>query len=553
VMVDGSAKGGLNFSFHLQSRSQLTFWTRDLIGVYSPVYGQTIQVYQDGTTLTFNGYVDTIMQQVETGTTILFVQVQCLDFGVILDRRAVYAYLASFAAHSTGGTLGGTVAEIWKASLSDTGISVPNSTEMSEPVGDWKFYGVTCTEAFNQLATRANVAWVVTAAKELRFFYQDTGWSAASVSFTNAQKNWITMQLTYSKRRFANRVLAKSSANLGALWTDTEVAGPLNLNGMVLLTSYPVPSVPSVTVNGVSQVVIESAQFTGPGAFDFYYFQGSLGVFRNPYKAAFSPGDIIEATYPSPLPFIGIAADNASIAAVGRVDEIVEGGNILDPEDLTDLAEQELLRAKVDVPTQIKLWTRAGAPLQLGQLMTVNTTNPTVNQTFIITSIIWKEIGADWIEYEVSGANAAYQRLSNPARFLGDLILRSRTPINTVVEHISFVVAGTIEGLTNPGLTNGAKEAIAVSQKDGIAGWVTLTFKSGLPATSDIIIDIFADGNTIFGSQKMVIPAGAVDAAQYVFALTPLKITPGIHFTYEVLAGANAAIKDGFMDLVVLG
>ncbi len=549
VTIDGSTKGGMTFNFQLQSRAQLVFWTKDLAGAYAPNVQDTVLVYQDGSTLIFNGFVDQVAQTVETGTTLLWCQVTCVDYGVVCDRRAVGLY---YPVELSSGFLYFVLAKIVQMALGGTRISLPASATDFAAVGDEKFFYVTVTEAFNALGTETGTAWVVTADLELIFFYLDTGWEAAPISFTSALQNWITITLTYSTRRFANKVIAKSQANLGALWTDT-FTGATTLGGLACVTTYPLSAAPLVTVNGNPQIVIDGSNPLNPNAnFNFYWLPG--GVFGNPFKPPLSSGDVIEVTYPSALPFVGIASDNTSIAANGESDEIVEAGNIIDPSQLSAIATQELVRA-AEVPAQIKIVTRAGAGLQLGQLLTVNTSNPNINAQFIITQIQWKEVGKEWIEYTITGSNPAYQRLGQPARYLGDLISRSRTAINSVVEHISFVVAGTVEGLTNPGLTTGTKPALAVASKYGIAGFVTLGFNSintGTPTTLDIVIDIFQNGISVFGTQKLVLSAGSSNAQQYTFVSVPLKIQPGDVFTYEVLE-ADPTAKDGFMDLVVLG
>jgi hypothetical protein len=319
-------------------------------------------------------------------------------------------------------------------------------------------------------------------------------------------------------------------------------------------TTYAQTVPPIVKVNGVAQAVVELAQI-GSLPFQFYYISGGIGVFRNQNLPALGGGDTVTIAYPSPLPYVAIAEDTASIADVGLLEAIVEGREIHDKAQLQEIADGALARG-MEEAVEVEVETRVDG-FEPGQLVTISTTQPLASGTFLIESVSSREVQREHFVHTIKASDRQFQRSTAQHKFFGDLIERGRLSIDRVSQLITFGVAVTIQGITNPGLTVGPKKAIKIAQRKGILGWATLRWKSvddGAVIASAISIDVFRNGTSIFvGGVKMAYPAGQTGTVrEWRFASDPFEVAEFDVFTMEVLA-ADAAAKDGTLELVILG
>lgn len=258
------------------------------------------------------------------------------------------------------------------------------------------------------------------------------------------------------------------------------------------------------------------------------------------------------------LSYIHWESDATEIAAHGRFEFIEEVKDFPTEESLQAEAAGLLLRRK-QTPTDITVRTRLDG-FRPGQLLTINTTRPAVNGTFLIQSVESQEVAAApahlYYWHTIKASDSSLKSLGGPDRYFGKLIERSRQPLDRISQVLRFNVAGTIRGVTNPGLETGVGEGIQTSQRKGVLGWCKLLFKSiedGTPTTSDIELDVYLGGSTIFGTTKLVIPAGSITPAiQWTFATEPLEVPKDGKFTFEVLQ-ADSAAKDGVLEIYVIG
>lgn len=119
-----------------------------------------------------------------------------------------------------------------------------------------------------------------------------------------------------------------------------------------------------------------------------------------------------------------------------------------------------------------------------------------------------------------------------------------------VSEVAGFVLAGTIEGLTNPGLSAGLKNPARVVGFGGQLIAVRLYFVSA-PATS-IEIDVLQNGQSIFNATKLQLGANQNGPILRTsgWRTEPLTLVAGDVLTVNVL-GASPSAKDGFLAIVM--
>ena len=539
-------------------------WSHDTVAASVPVNSQYIpneldpvQVRRtsDGL-LMFNGFVDTLAttrllgspQAVQTAVT-------CVDIGSWLDRRIVAFSGGIFWINAPADSL---ISYIVNTFLQGTGISFVFSSNVNVILGDQLFNYVTAREALNSIAQQTGTNLSVDVAGNLRFSDDVSGFTAAPQNITDTTANVLALTITRTRMRFANRWYAKSNQTLGnAVQVDTYTQTQVGWTGFLLTQAGPpAGQVPNVSINGIDQTVIPlfpPAIQPNDTSWTFAYI--GISVVYNWRLPALQIGDVIKITYPGPLLFVAVAEDLTSIADVGLVEDTVEAGAITDKNTLQAIADAALLRGK-QIPITLTIKTRTDG-YQPGQSVNVLRSDPTINDDFLVTSVASTEINQDYFEHTIKCSNKPAQLATDPAKFAADLIKNLRMTTYNIIERITFNLAVTVEGITNPGLTTGVKPAIKTAQKKGNAGWVTLIFNSlsqlGAVTAVDIVIDILKNGESVYGTKVLTLPAGFAGEVKFsIFASDPLPIAIGDVFTCNVIA-ADAAAMDGVMELVTLG
>ncbi len=423
-------------SIHSQinSRSTASFSTRDVSGGgWTPTEGDDVSIYE-GSTLRFKGSVTRTVEQRLMKTAYPRVQVTCGDLGVKIANRAVNAFYSI----DLYGAPYYIVLDLIAKHAADLGLIYVPRPALADlfPIPDQLFYGLNLGECFNALAKLMNCDWNIDQFNNFYFI----GLSDAQVngnSFSDSSGNWLEVTATRTVALEGNRIFAKSSAQLLQTQTDTF---PGNSFGIYVMTYPPRDPnlLPIVKVNGVTKVVVTSDDAAGGATYDFYRV-GTV-VSQNYSHTPLSSSDTVTVTYPSPIPYIGIAEDAADILANGLKEVILECGNITSKATLDAIAAAWLDRLKeratqITVKTGSKIEAGSLTPSQRnwlpGQKVSVNLTAgsgaPPLVDDFLIDSTDL-QIRDDSVTFQtLVMSNSQYQRTSNPAKFMADLIARLRT------------------------------------------------------------------------------------------------------------------------------
>jgi hypothetical protein len=536
-----------NASIGSGSRSQCSFDTIDRTGAYRPSIDQEVIIYE-GTSRFFGGNIEALEEKFYNGTSCNEIRVNCTDYGTICDRRIVGKYYNNI----TGGFANPTIADITENFLDGTGITYEPSTAEATvgPLGEQLFNYTTATEALNQICDKVNCDWRVDYYKTLRIFPKSTGYANAPYTISDNDGNFdsLTIRTTRAKRR--NRQGVKNSQDNRAIHTDTieAFAGQIAFE-----TTYVLEGVtPIVREDGVEKTVVELDQI-GAGGWDYYYVDDGIGVFRSWANPAVG-GEVVEIIYPGRLPVIAWAEDAADIAANGKWEAVEEVRDIPDATAMAALASGLLARGKV-IPIQATIVSRR-AGWEPGQLVTINTTRPPCDETLLIESVDSQEASNNqFFTHTIRASNSQLPRTDRADNFFAKMIERDKRPLDRITSRITFVLAETIEGIENPGLSVGEKQCVRVAEKAGVIRDCVLYFKSSAttPTTDPISIDVFCNGTSIFGDTKANYPAGATTPQRaFMFSEDPLRVSKGDIFTIEVL-DADSAAKDGVLELVLLG
>lgn len=515
-------------------------------GSTRPQVDDEVVIYE-GSTRFFAGIIEDATERFYNGKPLMYVDVRCTDYGILCDRRIVSKYYTPFM----GGTASITIADIVTNFLDGTGISFEPNWD-SVILEDQMFNHVTVTEALNQICDKTGEDWRVDFYKVLRKFTKDTGYTSAPCTFTDNDGNFDSLSANRSRLRRRNRQGVKNSRSTVALWEDTitAFAGQTSFQ-----TTYLQEVKPAVYVDGVVKSVVSLAE-VGEQASDFYYIPNGIGVFSR--TGGLGEGQEVAVVYPGKLPPIYWAEDAADIALHGKLEAVEEVADILDDIGMTEIAAGLLARGKVEPIMAEGVSRKAG--WEPGQLLTINTTQPLLSASLLIESVDSEE-GEDntFFRHRIRASNHTLQRTDRADNFFGKLIERTKNPIDRIAFHIGFTLAETIEGITNPGLSTGVKQAVRVADKDGVLRDATLYFKSaadGTPTTDRIVVDVLKNGVSIFPTgddNKLIFPAGTTSIVRhFTFVSRPLTVAKGDIFTINVIE-ADATAMDGALELVVMG
>lgn len=527
----------------------------DSVSQYLPAGRDPVEVRRSDGSLMYRGEVDTITYDNLNTHRALRSQVSCVDYGIICDRIIVgtaftgapFSYFADYI-----------ITVLVNQYLAGKGITFVYSSNVNVILGAQIFNYISLTEVFNSIAQQTNTNWYIDQHGNLRFFDISVGATAAPETIDDSNTKLEAMSVTETSVVFANRWYAKSNQNLGpALWTDSTTVAIAGWNLFILTQQGPSGSqLPQVTVNGVVKVVISAAlNPVQPNNTSWDFIYSGVSVVMNWRIAPLQVGDVVDIIYPSPLPWVAKAEDAASIAAVGLVERTVEAGEIKDRATLQAIADEALLRGKeVPITIQFRTRTEGWAP---GQLAAVNRTKLQINDNFLVTQVQSKLAGNVQFHHNVTATNKAAQLQGNPNKFVNDIVHGLRMHTYNIIEHLVFNLAVTVTGLTNPGLATGPWPAIKEAQKPGTLAWATLNFYSltqlGGVTTSDIVIDVFQNGVSVFGAKKLTLPAGQGSIPPFsVFATDPLYVAKGDEFTL-VVTSADPVAMDGILELVTVG
>jgi hypothetical protein len=540
---------GMRRSAQVGSRATLTFSMNNLRGDYRPAIGDAIVVHEKisgSPVLFFLGLIDSFDENATSGTSGFYsLDVRCLDYGAMLDRRII---ARTYPETRWGGIAGLIAADVIQRFLSDLGITGPSwPSGTAVDIGSQTFNWVTATAAFQQMADAQNWDWRLGFDKVLHYFDRSAGYADCPFTVATNNHKWRSMQVTHGGA-YRNKQYVRNSQDFAALWTDrasadgTQVIFPT----MVELTIRPV-----LRIDGTEKIVDDVSG--GPG--DAYWLPASVVTHSAP-----TAGQVVDVIYPSPLSFVAIAQDDTAIAARGLQEAVDEVKDVPDAASMGVIAAGFLARGSVDSVSVTIESDEPGA--EPGQLLTIDTLRPPVNDSFLIEQVDSEEIGrregTGFFRHTIRASNTQLQRQGSGVAFFQRLLDQAQQPRDRTTYTIGFTLAETIEGITNPGLTAGLKQATRTAPKDGIASQCTIYFNSVnasplVLTTTDVSIDLLKNGTSIFGTTKLVWPAGATTLqVRFVFASNPLQIRMNDIFSINVLS-ADPAAKDGALLLTVLG
>lgn len=552
----------ISFSYETGSFGSLRMTWFDPAGTTRPSQDEEVIIIDTGNSnlRIFGGLITKLSERFYTGQTAMEIDITCAGWGVHMERRVGHKFYTTFQ---------GGIASILLTSIArdflgsdsddDTGLSVVISGGAGGTIGEYEVYAQKVSEAFRTLMRMINADFWVDHDKVIQVFPKSSGFEAAPFTLTDDDGNFDSLFVERNTALRANRIYVKNSRPMRAMWIDSFEGDefPGTASGTIFPTTYFQVVKPTIKVNDVEQIVVLIGEWDVPG-WDWYYISGGTGVFQNWADSPLGSGDVIEIIYPSPLQFVYIAKDTTAIAADGLWEAIVEGKDLAGFEEMEVLGDGELLRRKTN-PIDVTGVTRTSG-LWPGQLLTINTSQPLLDDTLVIKSVRGDMMAGKgkYITWTFKASNSQLHKPETIRKYMADMIHRDRQPVPRGRFTIHLDLAQDIPGLTNPGLAiltiPGAK---VVEPSTGFLREWHMGWETGAPFAADINIDIKLNGTSIFPVTSPLTGAtyNAGDTGivvGFTFVSDNVEVKAGDKITANSLT-ADATAMNGWLDLIIEG
>jgi hypothetical protein len=563
----------------MSQTSTCQFRLEDPAGVYRPAVGQEVDIFSN-TTKIFGGTIEETTESAYQALPRIRMDVKCSDFSAILDKRIVGDWFPGQFLTGLTTIVSGLVNK-W---LIADGITY--DTRDGDPalsLGNQLFNWMTARQAFNQLASATGWDFAVDYNKVLRFFPRSTGLSSAPFSIADNDNHWLAESMTVRTFRglYRNRQYVRSSAQASALWADIfskTIPGPYPSNKqapgggrIAFFTLYPISSQPIIKVNGTpvapSRIITLSQVSTTPAAnWDWYWIPpqgfptGGNGVFQNQANAPLGTNDILEVDYQTRLSPVTVeicAAEVAARASIegnsGYYDDVQDAGNIADPTALINYANSLLNRygCTNSIPVQIVYRTIKDG-LFANMLQSINTSSPKVpNALYLLTQVAWRDVDKDHIEYTVTADVGAYLGSYSP-QFFAQLVQHTQIPQPANRGIYWWMIAQSVQGVVNPGISTGTYQAIHVCQNQvEVCQYLSVTPHAG-PTGNPVQIQLLINGagTVLFVVVPKNSPANTELRVYNPPSQSPMRIFAGDNLQINVSLNSDSGMQDVNVTLI---
>jgi hypothetical protein len=344
-------------------------------------------------------------------------------------------------------------------------------------LGPTLFNWITIQAAFNQMSSATGWDFKVDQFQVIRFFPNASGTGGAAYDIEDNDGNVYAESLgvEYYRAMYRNRQGVASPSQQGQLWQDIfSVAQPGPFpqypqppDGIrkTFLQLYGFTAVPTVLVNNVAQTV---AQLTATGfvpatGWQWYIVQPqpglpSYGIYQYGSDPAPTSADTVIIEYLTPVSPILWLQNDAQIAEraaiegnTGVYEDVEQAPSVTDPAAIMAYCAGLLARYSDGIPFQVTYTTRNQTPIYTGQLQAIHIANPPVSCTGLISAVTWQDIDGQFMQLSVTVLSGQYQ--GDFTQFFGALVAGTALVPPANSSTYQWVIAPTVQGLTNPGIT----------------------------------------------------------------------------------------------------
>jgi|GEM_PF-6555119 len=565
--------GGFDISLGLNGQNTMRFTVVDPAGTYRPDIGEQVAFYL-ADELLFAGFVESLDEGAPTGAQALIrIGVHCNGMSSLLLRRVVFG---SWDGDARRGGAGFIASDLTIRFLEEDGVTTdqaPLSQNADGILDQFVLSPTSAFDAFNQIASAAGIDWFMDERRNIRWVDPADGTEDAPFSIDQSLNEEKLFRDSVRVEKLAGQYRNRTFVQLGrGVPTFSEEAASLLpfFEGPVYNLTYPVTETPVIVVTGTLGVhtaeVIEHIPPLPSVGWDFFWQFGEAFItmnpnapFRDPADAAYiGPIETVEITYSVPDGVTSFVVREDADEIILR--QIAEGGGsgkweaVENATDVDDAAEAGLLAealnrryASTGIPQRISYQTdRPG--LRPGQKQSIALTRPAASGDFIIESISLAEVSAS-LRAATPFLRTTVTAVSSRALRAQRQRVRMRRP--KADDNLTFVLAKTIPGITNPGLAVGddVTDAHQVVMAAGLLAYAVVVFADP-PVGADVILDVkrLAVGESTWVSifplgGKLVVRDGSTSSA---ITTINLKAARGDRLRVDVeQVGSENPGKDG--------
>ncbi len=422
--------GTLDVTNEIGQRSQCTFTARTGTGVHWE-QGTQVQIYDDGGTKRYAGFVDTSQTTKPGKAPYLYHAVTCMDNHYCADKRLAFqSYLSAPA-----GTI---VQSLWQNYLQAEGVTLgPIAAGITIPEVIWN--GEQVSACLDWLAQQCGFWWQIDENKVL--WFQPYGGLTAPFVLDGTQVSQDDkLSVAWGNRQYRNRQFLVGGKDKTAVHTETFVGDGVR---RAFTLRYPVAGISGkdkktgltkgILVNGVTKTIANKNTGGANGGAQWYYAISDAVLAQDPSEPVLGTGDTLTVTYEGEYPVIALAQNAALITQQQQLEG--GGSGYVEAKESNrkvhtlaagfQIAQAELAHYAQSMTTLV--WaapsTRVPAGLAQGQLLRVNLTDFGLAKQMLVRSVeitdntddlnIWLIVTCIGSPYDVSWQSFFQNLLTN--------------------------------------------------------------------------------------------------------------------------------------------
>lgn len=392
LIIDGIDRTALlsvnsvDISDQLNSRNTMTFVLKDPTGSYIPDIGDEVILTKDGTRV-FGGTIDDYDAYIVPGTSMLRINVSCVDYNQLSDRHIVARTYENMLA-------GDIIRDIVSNDLSGEGITSIN-VEDGPMVTKAVFNYVTAAQAFDEICELTGYAWNIDYNKDLHFFARESKLAPFSISETSG--NFRKIRVRKTRNEYRNTQYVRAGYDVTDERTEQFLGDGVTASFPL---GFPAAEMLSAKIDGVEVPV--GIRGLNTSATIFWGHKESIITKAGPL----ANGSVLEITYRGYVPVIVAAQNEEQIeerktkeGGTGIYEAVMEDQNI-NTRDLAFEKANAILRKYGKIQRIVSFETDVDG-LQAGQLISIEIPQLNLSGNFLIGRIRARDISGQFLRYTV--------------------------------------------------------------------------------------------------------------------------------------------------------
>lgn len=390
--------GTVSIYDNLDARSMLSFQLRvPVASSYRPVQGQVVYLANASSTM-FGGTVENFTETVFPFSSYNQYNVNCVDFTQMVGKRLV---AASFTSSGYDADI---ITYINTNFFDGEGITTTDYNSTGVTIPEINFNYKSGNEAINDICKRTGRSWFIDPQRRLHYFARDE--NPAPIEINSTSDNWRTITIRRARDNYRNRQYITDIY-------DQIVSYPEGFAGdgqtRTFALTYPVYSVPTITLNGTTQSV-GILNVDPSSQYQYYWNKKSNLITQQSTDVAVASTDTLLVTYYGLYPIVVKVDDEDEITARAGVEnnsgiyERVESRSEIYTATGGESEGSGLLAKYGEFPETITFETDIDG-LASGQLIKITLPDNNLNDWYLITAVSGKDVSLATMRYSVTAVS----------------------------------------------------------------------------------------------------------------------------------------------------